>query len=178
MKKGQIQHMETIFVLLILIVIIFIGIIVVYSFYTKSLNEKRESFSRTDSITLTSSIINMPEFTCGRNTNCIDAMKILAFKSKLESKSSYYKTLLKNMDITLDIVYPESPIPVEVECVLSKFQSADSNGREFPLNCNKFTIYTSAGDKTNQEKYQTPVQVYFPSKNKKALGVLNIILYS
>lgn len=174
MKKAQIQFMETIFVLLILIVIIFIGIIVIYSFYTKSLNEKRESIQDIDAVTLTSSIINMPEFTCGNQENCIDAMKILAFKSKLKNKQ-YYKTLFRNMDITIDIVYPAPEATyVDIECEepLGTF-----NQDVYPTNCGKFILYDLGTNTQNKEIIQSPIQIYFPSINKRALGVLNIIVY-
>jgi len=167
MKKAQIQYMETIFVLLILIVIIFIGIIVIYSFYTKSLTDKRESLQDIDSVTLTSSIISMPEFTCGRNTNCIDATKLLAFQ--IHSNNEYYKTLFKNMDINIKIIYPTTQ---QAPCTETKF-----NQEAFPTNCNNFEVFTSSRNYENKEIIQSPVQIYFPSKQKKALGILNIIVY-
>jgi len=174
MKKAQIQYMETIFVLLILVVIIFIGTIVVYSFYSKSLNEKRQDITNIDSVTLTTSIINMPELTCGKNTNCIDALKILAFQETLQS-NPYYKILFRNMDISIEIIYPKISLSSDVPCTKDKFNSADSANRQFPVNCNTFIIYESQSTSTTQEIIQSPVQVYFPSVDKKALGVLNII---
>lgn len=166
MKKAQIQYMETIFVLLVLIVIIFIGTIIVYSFYTKSLNEKRENLQDIDSITLTSSIIRLPEITCGSNEPCLDSMKMLIFKDR--SNNNYYNTLFRDMDINVEIVFPEL---TDAECDITKF-----NDINHPKNCNKFILHKS-GQTTNPQIIQTPVQVYFPSKNKKALGILNIILY-
>ncbi len=169
MKKAQIQYMETIFVLLVLIIIIFIGIIVIYSFYSKSLNEKRESFQDIDAVTLTSSIVNLPEFNCGKTSNCLDVMKLIAFKS-LQNKP-YYKTLFKNMDITIDIVYPQTNS--NINCLDPNVYSQT----DFPINCGKFELYKSQAQVANKEIIQTPVQIYFPSLQKKALAIFNIIVY-
>lgn len=168
MKKAQIEYMETIFVLLILIIIIFIGLVIIYSFYTKSLNKKGENIQNIDAVTLTSSIINMPEFTCGNTKNCIDAMKILAFQQVLHDKP-IYKILFKNMDINIEIVYPEANSNT---CDINTFQDL-----LFPKNCNKFEIYKSQISTQNKEIIQSPVQIYFPSIEKRALGVLNIVIY-
>ena len=169
-KKAQVEYMETIFVLLILVIIIFIGIIIIYSFYTRSLNEKREDIQDIDSVTLTSSIINMPEFTCGKNTNCIDTMKVMAFK-KIQS-NPYYTEIFRNMDIHVDIIFPFPSNPA-IECT----QDAIFNDNDYPANCGRLELYNSGLVSQNKEIIQSPVQIYFPSMNKRALGVLNIIVH-
>ena len=110
MKKAQVQHMETIFVLFILVIIVFIGIIFFFQFFNKSLEEKQERFTDIDATTLTDSIVSMPEFTCGKTSNCMDAYKIFAFQAlDLESDpyyNPYYKKLFGNKRITLNLVKP------------------------------------------------------------------------
>ncbi len=168
MKKGQIEYMETIFVLLILTIIIFIGVILIYSFYSKSLNEKGEEFTDIDAVTLTSSIIAMPEFTCGKNTNCIDALNIWAFQQTIHN-NPHYKAFFNDKDITLEIIYPTT---TKKECT-----DIEVKQEGFPQNCNYFILYKATTTKKNREIIQTPVQLYIPSLNKRALGILNIIVY-
>ena len=168
MKKGQIEYMETIFVLLILTIIIFVGVVLIYSFYNRSLKEKGEEFPDIDAVTLTSSIIAMPEFTCGKNANCIDVLKIWAFQQTVHNKQ-YYHDLFKDKDVTVEIIYPTT---TKKEC-----GDVEVKQEAFPQNCNYFVIYNTTAIKKNKEIIQTPVQLYFPLLDKKALGMLNIIVY-
>ena len=177
MKRAQIHFTESIFVLLILIIIIFIGIVITFVFFNRYLTEKEETIQQTDTITLTDSIIRMPEFTCGKADNCIDDQKVFAFGQLYENtfsqeEKAYYERFFKNRRITLHIIYPEVTIQ-DAKCVPEPTIIKDPN-TPYPLNCGWFLLYGQEEEPENALIAENPVQLYFPLLNKKALGILRI----
>ena len=181
MKKGQIQFMETVFVLFILIIIIIIGIVFVYFFLGSSLEGKKESFEDVDTITFTDSLINMPEFTCGERSHCIDIMKVIGFNEELNdvNKGDHYGKLFGDRRISLDIVYPKSHGLIR-DCTKEILKPGGLNlinDADYPLKCSSFTIYSPAIVKTEAKVYRSAVQIYFPELEKNVLGVIKIEVF-
>jgi len=195
MKKAQIQFMETIFVLLIVIILLFIGIFFYYFFSYKGIEETKSEFTDIDSIILTDSIIGMPELTCG--INCIDSIKLMAFKEKYEKDPAFkrhfnkiHHEVLKNKKITLKIVYPQAAS--HNECTLEMFENSDyphfpvSNPSvDKPFICDHYVIYSPPTKEIAHLKpyiLENPVSVYFqtyktPSKDIYAMGLLKIEVF-
>jgi len=170
MKKGQIHFIETIFVLLILVIIIFIGIIITYFSLNRELSEKKETLTTTDAIILTDSVISMPEFTCGKSSNCIDTLKIFAFQQILQDpiKRKYYSTLFGKKRITLQIIYPEINAHFDRFCSLNDFHDG------FSQECRYFLLYGGEETPDFSQKLESSAHVYIPSLDKRVLGILTI----
>ena len=175
MKKAQIQFMETIFVLLILVVTIFIGVIFTFLFLNRSVSEKFETITLTDAITLTDSVISMPEFTCGKTENCLDAQKIIAFQELTldPTEKTYYETLFKSKRITLKIIYPKvDPDKIDMRCI------TPLTGPGYPAStCGWFLLYGEDIGPEFSQRLESPAQIYFPLIDKKAIGILTIEVY-
>ena len=169
MKKAQVQHMETIFVLFILVVIIFIGIIFFFQFFNKSLGEKQERFTDIDATILTDSIVSMPEFTCGKTSNCMDIFKIFAFQELDLESDPYYKKLFGNKEITLELIYPEPNTPTSTSLIPCSLPLPSD-----PKDCNQFTIFTPQNKPGLPKILESPAQIYYPKEDIRAIGVLRI----
>ena len=165
MKKGQIQYMETVFVLFILVIIIFIGVIVFYSFFSKSITEKGERFTDIDAVILTNSVVNMPEINCGAVSNCLDVLKIFAFDDF--NDDNYYKKKFGDKRISVRLIYP--PVNTGV-CDKTIHYLAST---EWPDNCDEFLIYGNR-EYENADILENSVNLYYPDLDKMALGILRI----
>ena len=180
MKKAQIHFTETIFVLLILVIIIFIGVIFTFLYLNRPIQEKQETLTLIDAITITSSIINMPELTCGITENCIDSLKILSFNKVLTSnpdKQQYYSSLFQKKRISVQIIYPATIDPTTPEqCSIDQLGTI-GNPVPYPETCNEFLIYGPATSPAFSQRLETPLLIHFPIINKKALGLLVIEVY-
>jgi len=188
-KKAQVQFMEMIFVLLILVIIIFIGMIIYYSFLNKGLKEKSERFTEIDSIILTDSVASMAELT--HETGVINSVKLFSLADILTSTDSasekyreYYRSFFGNdKKVTLEIIYPKPSGPRSndnLDC------TAEDPARNFNTNyviddnCKFFTIYNpviNQARKSGSEIRKNPVSVYYPLTNQYKIGILTVEVY-
>jgi hypothetical protein len=111
MKKGQLQTMEPIIIVIVLVIIIGICLL----FYSRISNSQEDQQIRTakakeDTATL-KRIANLPEFSCGRststNTYCIDKYKAEAFGNFTASSAQariYYYGFFGAANVTLQII--------------------------------------------------------------------------
>ena len=173
MKKAQIQFTETIFVLFILMIIISIGVILTFLFYTRSFSEKKEEIVDIDVVTLTGLTINLPEFTCGTTKNCIDSLKIHAFQNILNDpvNKQHYSKFFDKKRITLEIIYPKTD---EKGKKCEETMIGDAN---YPKNCGWFLIYGEDTPPEFSKKLENFVKIYFPTLNKEAIGLLKIEVF-
>ncbi len=181
-KRAQVQFMEMIFVLLILIVIIFIGMVIYYSFLNKGLKETGERFTDVDAIILTDSVSSMAELT--HETGVINSIKIFSLANILNSNDQNYKEYYSGFfgndkKVILEIIYP--PVKEEdkkTDCTIGDIASHFSN--DYPDNkCQKFTIYDPGipSSNTNKEVRKNPISVYYPLKNEYKIGILSIEVF-
>ena len=185
MKKAQVQFMETIFVLLTLVIIIFIGIVIFFSFFSSTLSEKEQGFTQIDAVTLTDSIIGMPEFTCGpiAESFCIDTTKVLIFNDMLNNREkypnfdrNYYNSIFEDKRITLNITFPDTGS--SGLCTISHLNQDDypigTRGR-----CGNFIIYQPLRHSESEfsQIFENAVPIYFPLIDKKVMGTLKIEVF-
>ena len=164
--------METIFVLFILVIIVFIGIIFFFQFFNKSLEEKQERFTDIDATVLTDSIVSMPEFACGKTSNCMDIYKIFAFQALDLESDSYYKKIFGNKEITLTRIYPQLASSTDLGTICINSQDI-----KFPGKCDSFTIFTPQNKPGLPKVLESPAQIYYPEQNIRAIGILRIEVY-
>ncbi len=171
-KKGQIQMMETIMVLIVVFILIIIGVFFYYKFKIQSIDEEIKDLELERYTFLLSSIPSMPELKCterGQEELCVDSFKLMAFKNTL-SRDPYYKSLFKKSEITIEFTYPETNSTIE--CTPEAFSL-----NTFPENCKYFLLYQSTEQKTTTNLISTPISIYFPHIDQYKLGKLVIAVY-
>jgi len=113
-KKAQIEMGETIFVVIIIIVLIVLGIKFMGTEQGKSIEKKVDKFKELDAIVVAQLTTSLPEVSCSysgvRSSSCFDTTKVAAFEKLLTNDSDlvmeYYYEQLGNVNITIEQVYP------------------------------------------------------------------------
>ncbi len=162
-KVAQTQSMELIAVLFVFLIILSVGIYYYYQFQFSDIKSSTQNLINERLGVYLVSIPNMPEFQCSFRASkeiCLDATKLLLFKSSELSKS----VTLPKARITVKQLYPIKTSTKE--CVLQDFNSPD-----FPDNCLYFTI-KDLNLKERRSIISNPVLLYYPNKNIYALGSL------
>ena len=155
----------------------------IYVYFNETVSEKKESFIEIDTVTLTDSIINMPEFNCNSKTNCMDTMKILSFNAILQDpiKKPYYRKLFENKQVELKIISDNFPSSLNnIKCDQTKFNQALNLGTSnlgYPLNCDYYLIYEPEQKSNSSKLYESAALAYFPSLNKYSFSILKIRVY-
>ena len=163
-KKGQAELMETLLILLVIVLLIVSGIFVYYKFFLNSLGNLGTEKEDTQNLILLYVFSSMPEVKC-ENDDCVDAVKLIAFKDLINENKAYYFSKFGYKKIIVEDVYPESKNSSKtVECTIDKYQQS-----VFPENCGFFVVYDNLNAK---ESYgvSLPVSLYFANLNEYKIG--------
>jgi hypothetical protein len=157
-KKGQVQMMETLAVLLIFFILVVLGIV----FYAKIMKgnivlEQEESL-QLNAIQAAQRASSLPELQCSDDNivadNCIDLLKLEAASAiilKPENEIYYYDKLLFTK-ITLQEIYPNERQWLLYERPLEQF--------------------------SNRIVTNVPIRLFDPVKDKSAFGVMHVEYYT
>ena len=155
-KKSQIHMGETIAVLLIFFILVFLGLI----FYTRIIrgnieNELTEA-RQLEAIKIAQRVSYLPELQCSDvnviKDDCIDALKLDASIGIIKSNNDFYPDQFKFSKITVKGIYPD-----ETESL---------------------TIYDkSLTDFTDKIHTNFPVDLYDPISEKHSFGVIEVDTY-
>lgn len=164
MKKGQVDLMETIMVLVIVVVLLILGIFFYYTFFAQSVEQSgvESCFQSTDVLLL--SVVNMPEIQCSVNTRekpCVDASKLLVFEPG-RNYGGMFETNCPQR-IYFEQVYP---VVNNVTCT-----------RDTYPNCNIWYVYEPIIQPEGVAVLSTPVSLYFPDKDEYTMGKLVVEAY-
>lgn len=166
-SKGQIQMMETISVLVVFFVLLFLGIYLYFTAQHTSIEETQDEFANTERTVLLAFVPSMPEIVCSKYEspdNCVDMLKLFAFKEKVMKEKSKYMPLFTGFKVVVRMVYP---IQSDVEC-----DAKMVNKMEWPDNCGVYTLYDE-GKKTTTV-VSTPLSLYLPSEDTYYIGKLEV----
>jgi len=169
-SKAQMEMTETIAVLLIFFVLLALGSFFFYRYYIDHIRAVSEETLITSSSVLLASITSLPEIKCA-NKDCVDTVKLFAFKELIEENKDYYFTSLGYKNIIVEQIYPV--INSKEECTITKFNNVD-----YPNNCKYWKLYNKRPStfKANP-KISTPISLYFPDSNEYRIGRLIIEAY-
>lgn len=162
MKKGQIQNIETIGVIIIVIVLIILGITFWSKVRSSDISDQKSQAEELSLIDIAKTLNELPELKCyqiGTETvECIDLYKALAFNKTLNSVDEinrrkmmqYYNHYFKTTKITIEQTYPEKII---IELYNNNISNASSQTKIFQptiirdnlKNVNNFGIITIEG---------------------------------
>jgi hypothetical protein len=170
--------MESIMVVFVLFIIIGFGM---YFFFKVSISQTKkvgEESCILSSAEQLSSVLNLPELKCSiqsHDRDCVDVAKIVAFKDD-SSLKNLGRGLCKK-SITFVQLYPEIDERYkDVECEESLMRRSD-----YPDNCGRWTLFEPSQKdikgRKNQQILETPISLYFPSKNEMRIGKLKLKIY-
>ena len=158
-KKGQIDLLETIMVLVVIVVMLVIGIYFYYRVNIASIEETEKGFTEDDVKILLSSVPNMPEIKCSSNLverECIDMGKLLSFRQIISNNLGWYKEYFGKVNLIIEQVYPEQ----EEECSAGNYP-----------NCKTFNLFSNARGKIVNS---IVVSLYDPKTKTHRIGRLRI----
>ena len=169
-KKAQIQMGETIFVIMIIILLIVMGFVFMFKGEESSILKQATKFHELDSIALGQLITNLPELVCStsgtKQQSCFDKSKIDAFGTILRNNSDismeYYFEKLGNVNITVEQIYPENGYVQEIYV----------NNFELDANADISGLIMSYGS-----TLKIPIILRDPTTNENAFGVLYVTKY-
>ena len=149
LKKGQLQTQETMLVIFIFIVLLFVGLIIFFRFNNISIQTEREEYENYKFDLLISVFPSMAEVSCselGVEGECIDVSKLEGFSSV---SSDYFSN--KKMTISINDVY---------------------------LKDKSWNIFDNKPEKYDSfRNISTPVALYYPVEEKYSVGVLKLGWY-
>ena len=154
MKKAQVQLQESLFVIIIFVVLLIIGLIIFYRFTISGITADINSYEDFKFRAMINTVPSMTEFRCsslGQDKECIDLEKVKAFtKLNMDYFQEFgYKT------VSLEIIYPK--------------ENMESN----------IDVYSKKPKKyTTTKKISTFVSVYDLEQDRYKVGKLIIEAYS
>ena len=155
-KKGQLQLQETILAVFVFVIIIIIGMFVFINYQNNSIKKDFDDFNRIKTRINIITLNDIPELGCSKSgikENCVDDLKLIAFKNLAERRKAEYAESYGYMNITFYQVYPEKN---NKEC--------DKDNLE---NCGVWNIYDNKPKTiTSRIREATPISLYNVKEDK------------
>jgi hypothetical protein len=167
-KKAQLQMNETVFVVFLIMIIIFLGLVILSRFQEVSILEKSKSLRSLSVIESTHKISFWPELDCSdvkvSEFACLDLVKLKVLGEFInQSKQSdriyafnYYYDQLKKSKIAVTEVYP---LNTSV------------------LGGTYWVLWDNPGTKKTTDSIRVPVNLFDPFTGRYALGVMELQIY-
>jgi hypothetical protein len=160
MKKAQVHMAETIAILFIFFLMLGFGFILYAKFQRINMKETQTKNSELESIEVTQRVSFLPELQCSLKgvvtDNCIDVLKLDAFRKKLELEPELVQELYFNMfkysNITIIQLYP---LPEK-----------------------RWTLYENIKNDSSSIFVPVPISLYNATTKSNAFGVLEVRIYS
>lgn len=167
-KNAQIHIMQTVFVLIIVFVILFIAFYGYMQYKKDTYIKETEDQKSKDTILVASYVLSTPELSCSQKKdvkqNCFDASKLLVFDSS--SNLEYYADHYGFSNITVQVIYGNKSFGV-------------CDGTSFPM-CNYFVLYENVPESENSvpTNYYIPVSVYNPFEDSYYAAYALVSVYT
>jgi len=167
-KKSQLQMNETVFVVFLIMIIIFLGLVVYSRFQELNILEKSKSLRSLNVIESTHTISFWPELDCSdvrvSEFACLDIVKLKVLGEFIDqSKQSdkiyafnYYYDQLKKSKITVTEVYPLNTSVL---------------GETY------WILWDNPGTKKTTDYILVPVNLFDPFTTRYALGIMELQIY-
>ncbi len=180
-KKGDLEFIESIMVVIVVVVLLSIGLVMYYKISSANIESAGKRISDTEASVLISTIDSMPEIQCslrGVPKDCVDVVKLQAFKKFAETKREVYVDNLGFKVVRFEQIYPlpdkTSLLVNNGECTTNAFQSP-----EYPDNCANWTVYSNPKPRyESKDILRIPVSLFQPITKKYAVGILSMEVYS
>ncbi|MFP4190264.1 MAG: hypothetical protein ACLFSL_04485 [Candidatus Woesearchaeota archaeon] len=157
-RVSQIKMVESVFVVIIFMVILAIGI-VFFSRFQESDTQFRETERQlTESIQLAQTFASLPEISCTEGSvisdNCIDMMKLDAMHNLSKADNIYYYDLFRYGRITVERLYP-----------------SDTDERQ------RWVIYNRTKPGAGYFSMALPMTIYDAETGDQHFGVMEVVYY-
>lgn len=168
-KKGQVQIMQTVFIVILVFIILFIAFIFYLNYEKESMNIDIASQKEKEGVLVASYMLTTPEISCSQNLdvkqNCFDASKLAVFQPNLYPE--YYSDYFKKSNISIIIFFGN----------ITPGVCDEENNIVFP-NCNEFRIYENVPMQyEGNDFYYVPVSVFNPLTNSYAAGYARVEVF-
>ncbi len=180
-KKGDLEFIESIMVIVVVVVLLSIGLVMYYKISSANIESAGKRISDSEASVLINIIDSMPEVQCslrGVPKDCVDVVKLQAFKKLGETKKEAYVDDLGFKVIRFEQIYP-LPHKTKLfvnngECTTNAFQSP-----EYPGNCANWTVYLNPKPRyESKDILRVPVSLFQPLTKEYAVGILSMEVYS
>ena len=164
-KRGQVNTMELLMVMVVIGIIIAIGIYFYYTAFIKEAGEKGRELSLQEQEVLLGVIGKLPEVQCSTDTrteNCMDTSKLVNARDVIKNNMGYYSVMFGFKTVRVELVYPSKN---NIECDENKYPD-----------CGIFNIYENKKPKTEGDKFviSALISLYYP--HDKTYKVGNLVL--
>lgn len=109
-KKAQVQIFETMGVIVIFFIIVFIGFIFYGRMVKDDINKERYEASQLRSIAIAQRVMFLPELQCSDDSlvkeNCIDILKLESAITEMGNNKEYYYDLFEFSVVDIARIYP------------------------------------------------------------------------
>ena len=110
-KKAQVQVFETMGVIVIFFIIVFIGFIFYGRMVKEDINKERYELSQLRSIAIAQRVMFLPELQCSDDSlvkeSCIDILKLESAIDEISNNQVYYYDLLEFSVVDIARIYPD-----------------------------------------------------------------------
>ncbi len=166
-RSGQAELSETLLVLLVVVFLIVAGIFVYYLFFYRSLGGIGSEKTDFENLILLYTLGQSPELKC-ENEDCIDVVKLFAFKELVKENKGYYAERFGKRRITVESIYPKLNENMQkTECTLEKYQQS-----AFPNNCGFIIVYDNLQNNKGVLSVSLPVSLNYG--NEYRIGILRV----
>ncbi len=179
-KKGDLEFIEVIMVLVVVVVLLVIGLAIYYAVSIKGVEETAGKLSEVEATVLINIIDYMPEVQCSMRAapkDCVDAVKLQAFKSIVEENKNVYIDRLGFKVVRFERIYP---VPEKSKLRLANGE-CDNNAYYDPFFFFFFGNWTVYSHPKPGYKFKdivkTPVSLFFPTNKAYYVGVLYVEVY-
>ncbi len=156
-KLGQLEINETILVIFVFTILVFIGMIFFNRYMQASIEKEKQDYERSKTLNLLEAITSMPELKCssqGVERECLDSLNLLVFR----------KNGFGFRKVSIAVVYPEQ-------------LNRPCSSTTYPA-CNEFLLYDNKPSLIiGEERISSPVSIYYPLEGVHKIGIINITRY-
>jgi Na+-transporting methylmalonyl-CoA/oxaloacetate decarboxylase gamma subunit len=157
--KGQMKMVESVFVVIIFMIILVIAIVFFSRFQRSESQFLATEKTLKESIQLAQTFASLPEVACTESgvvrENCIDLLKLQGMNDVSRTELSYYYDLFKYGTVTVVKIYPDTD---------------DDAGQ-------RWTIYNKTKPGTGYFSTAIPMTLYDPTLDQRYFGLMEVRFY-
>lgn len=155
-RKSQIHIGESIAVLFIFFILIFLGLIFYVRIYKANISLEKDEFMQLEAIKVANKVSSLPELQCSNQNivkdNCIDIEKLNALDNIINNNEIFYFDILKFSSVSIKEIYPD---------------------------VREWTLYDrSLKNFVSNSSINIPISLYEPISKKYSFGVMKVNSYA
>jgi hypothetical protein len=161
LKKGQLEIMQTVFVVIIILVLLILGILFWVYINSKNVQNSLDNHLELDTLKKSQILNVLSELQCSFDnhiqSDCYDLAKIPAFQEKVKESHLYYQTMLGYINFSIVTV--------------SRINLDDPNGI--------YNIYDNPKNEyINKRHFEIPINIYDPYQDMFRVGSILVDIYT